>query len=152
MSGSDDNTARLWNVVTGKEVIKAIQLGSPVWAVDFDEDGKTVATGSEDSTVQLWKVSGFGTAVNLRDHFVLHISDGPIWWLKFHDDALGRSLGIASQDKTVRILRMNEVKTLFSNTYNLESEAEQQGGLIIAQGPAGEPQLMPMQAGNFVSK
>ncbi len=88
----------------------------------------------------------------LRDHFVLHISDGPIWWLKFHDDSEGHSLGIASQDKTVRILHMNELETLFSNADTLESEAEQQGGLVIAQGLSGEPQLMPLRLENFVPK
>jgi hypothetical protein len=49
-----NHAVRLWDVQSGKEAIKAIQHDSPVWVVDFDGDGKTLATGSEDSTVQLW--------------------------------------------------------------------------------------------------
>jgi hypothetical protein len=78
--------------------------------------------------------------VNLHDHFVLHIADGPIWWLKFHNGSDGQSLGIASQDKTVRVLYMNKLESLFLNPITRENEAEEQGGPIIADGPAGEPQ------------
>jgi hypothetical protein len=104
------------------------------------------------ATMAEWKVSGSGTAVNLYDHFVLHISDGPIWWLKFHDDSEGHKLGIASQDKTIRILRMSKLEPLFSNPGALEKEAEEQSGLSVAQGPAGDPQIVPMQPSNFATK
>jgi WD40 repeat protein len=152
LSGSDDKTMRLWDVASGKEAMRPIDHGSPVWAVDFDNDGKTIASGSEDSTVQLWKLSGSGTAVTLRDHFVFRISDGPIWWLKFHTDSNEDSLGIASQDKTVRVLHMSKLESLFSNPKKLEDEAEEQGGLVIGQGPNGEPQIVPMASEDFVAK
>ena len=152
VSGSDDKTMRLWNVASGKEAISPVNHGSPVWAVDFDDDGKTIASGSEDSTVQLWKITENGTKIDLHDHVVFRISDGPIWWLKFHGGSNEDSLGIASQDKTVRILRLSKLESLFSNPEKLQHEAEEQGGLVIGQGPNGEPQIAPIGFQSFVAK
>src|SRR5262249_10290527 len=104
----------------------------------------------EDSTVQLWSISSTGPAVSLFDHFTLRVSDGPIWWLKFHKSVNGFDLGIASQDKTVRILHVNKLDSLFSNPMKLMTEAEKQGGLAIAQGINGEPEVGPIRADQFV--
>ena len=147
MSGSDDNTARLWIVASGKEVIGHIEHNGPVWAVGFDPNGKSIETGDEDSIVQLWKLSSSGTTIQLRDHFVLRIADGPIWWLRFHDYAGHVYLGIASQDKTVRVVHMSALATLFSNPERLEEEAEERGGLIIGNGP-NRMEIVPMQYEN----
>src|SRR5262249_28676590 len=79
-SASADNTARLWDVATGKQVRKlgsepgfpagrpgpqAIPLGPPrpgahgnmVWAVAFSPDGRPLATTSLDGTAKLWEVA-----------------------------------------------------------------------------------------------
>ena len=57
-SGSDDDTVRLWDVATGR------QIGNPltghtgaVNSVAFSPDGKTLASGSDDDTVRLWDVA-----------------------------------------------------------------------------------------------
>ena len=57
-TGSDDGTARLWDVVTHR------QIGAPIirqyiasTAVAFSPDGKTLATGSDDGTARLWNVA-----------------------------------------------------------------------------------------------
>jgi WD40 repeat protein len=152
LSGSDDKTARLWDVASSKEIITPIQHNSPVWAVDFEPDGKLIATGSEDSTVQLWKLSSSGTATTLQDHFTFRVSDGPIWWLKFHSSDKQVYLGVASQDKTVRVFHMSGLAPLFSNLNHLELEAQDQGGLVIGQGLSGEPQIVPLKPEQFVSK
>ena len=56
-TGSDDGTARLWDVATHR------QIGAPmtadddyVRAVAFSPDGTTLATASEDGTARLWDV------------------------------------------------------------------------------------------------
>ena len=128
LSGSDDDTARLWNVASGKEIIDPIELNSPVWAVEFSPDGKTIVIGCEDSTVQSWELAISGTKASLHDHFVLQVSNGPIWWLRFQKSSNAVSLGIASQDRTVRILRMDELQTLFAHPDRLgEIDAETRG-------------------------
>ena len=147
LSGSDDNTARLWSVASGKEVIRPIEHNGPVWAVDFNPDGRSIATGDEDSIVRFWKLSGSGTTIQLRDHFVLRIADGPIWWLRFHDYAGQVYLGIASQDKAVRVIHMSALAILFSDPERLENEAEERGGLVVGDGPNGM-EIVPMQPQN----
>jgi WD40 repeat protein len=54
-NGSNDATARLWDVATGRQIGKPIDR--PVASVAFSPDGKTLATRRFDGTVQLWDVT-----------------------------------------------------------------------------------------------
>lgn len=45
LTGSDDHTARLWEVKTGKEM-HALKIGSRVSSIEFSPDGKTILTAS----------------------------------------------------------------------------------------------------------
>ena len=85
-----------------------------------------------------------GANATFHNHLVLRISNGPVWWLRFQKSAGAISLGIASQDRTVRILHMSELQTLFADPNRLENDAESRGGLVIGQGPDGEPEIMSM--------
>jgi WD40 repeat protein len=149
LSGSDDRTVRLWNVTSGKEIIKPIDHNSPVWAVSFAANGKYIASGTEDSAVRVWSVSGSGTGISLLDEFVLRICGGAIWWLKFHSSSTDVDLGIASEDKTVRVLHMNKLRSLFSNSSELAAEAAKQSGLVVGSGPDGTPQIEAIKLDNI---
>jgi WD40 repeat protein len=141
-TGSDDKTARLWSIDSGKEIMKPIEHESPVWAVDFGLDGKTIVTGSQDSTIQLWKLMINGDTATIQDRIVLRISDGPVWWMKFHKSGGTVNLGIGGQDRAVRVFRMDRFDALFSNPAKLEVEAGEQGGLMVGEKPSGEPQIV----------
>jgi WD40 repeat protein/uncharacterized caspase-like protein len=54
LSGSDDKTARLWDVVTGREIWRFGGHSKKVYSVAFSGDGRSILTGSEDSTARLW--------------------------------------------------------------------------------------------------
>ena len=56
LTGSDDNTARLWDVPTGHARGEPLQHESEVRAVAFSPDGQTVVTGSADNVARLWDV------------------------------------------------------------------------------------------------
>ena len=53
VSGSGDNTVRVWDSTTGKEVARMLHEG-PVNAVSFSPDGRLVVSGSGDKTVRVW--------------------------------------------------------------------------------------------------
>ena len=54
VSGSGDNTVRLWDVATGA-MLQTLQAHAVwVWGVAFSPDSKWLATGSADKTVRVW--------------------------------------------------------------------------------------------------
>ena len=55
VSGSYDNTARVWEASTGKEIARLTHDGA-VNSVAFSPDGRTLASGSHDNTIRLWRV------------------------------------------------------------------------------------------------
>jgi WD40 repeat protein/serine/threonine protein kinase len=54
LTGSDDNTARLWETTTGKPLGPPLRHQDWVRAVALSADGKIALTGSTDSTARLW--------------------------------------------------------------------------------------------------
>ncbi|MFM6375544.1 MAG: WD40 repeat domain-containing protein, partial [Microcystis panniformis] len=54
VSGSYDNTIRLWNVETGQEIRTLTGHDRSVSSVNFSPDGKTLVSGSWDKTIKLW--------------------------------------------------------------------------------------------------
>lgn len=63
----------------------------------FSPDGKTLASGSTDSTVKLWNVATKQEVATLKGH------KGPIWALAFSPD--GRTIASGSIDTTIRLWR-----------------------------------------------
>jgi WD40 repeat protein/serine/threonine protein kinase len=54
VTASDDNTARIWDAVTGQPVSPPLQHTDKVNQASFSPDGKRVVTASNDSTAQVW--------------------------------------------------------------------------------------------------
>ncbi|ORZ29211.1 WD40-repeat-containing domain protein [Catenaria anguillulae PL171] len=56
VSGSSDNTARLWNTETGAPIAILSGHTSRIWDLSSEPSGQYVATASGDGTVRLWDV------------------------------------------------------------------------------------------------
>ena len=97
VTGSDDNTARVWDL-SGPTPVATVLEGhkGAVWSVMFSPDGKRVVTGSLDHTARVWDVSGpTPVATVLEGH------RGLVWSVMFSPD--GKRVVTGSDDNTARV-------------------------------------------------
>jgi WD40 repeat protein len=67
VSGSDDNTARIWTLANGAAV-RSLNHGGPVVSVAARPDGKFLASASSNNTAKLWDVANGKQIAELRGH------------------------------------------------------------------------------------
>jgi WD40 repeat protein len=73
VSGSDDNTVRLWDI-KGNRVAQPFQgHEDSVNSVAFSPDGKLIVSGSGDKTVRLWDIKGNPVGQPFQGHEILSI-------------------------------------------------------------------------------
>jgi WD40 repeat protein len=95
VSGSYDNTVRVWDAQTG--VKRAVLEGHTdlVTSVAFSADGKQIVSGSEDETVRVWDAQTGVECAMLEGH------TEPVTSVAFSMD--GKQLISGSKDRTVRV-------------------------------------------------
>jgi WD40 repeat protein/serine/threonine protein kinase len=94
LTGCSDNTARLWDVATGRPLGQPLAHQGPVAAAAFSPDGKTVLTGCSDNTARLWD------AVTGRSLGQALMHEGPVQAVAFSPD--GKTVLTGSSDSTAR--------------------------------------------------
>ncbi len=95
-SGSDDNTIRLWDAMTGQPLGELFGHEFAVTSVAFSPDGKTLASGSFDDTIRLWDIA---TVEPLREPLRGH--ESTVTSVAFSPD--GKTLASGSFDDTIRL-------------------------------------------------
>jgi hypothetical protein len=95
VTASDDDTARIWDAESGKEMTVLKGHDNPVYAAAFSADGKSVVTASFDTNARIWDAESGKEIAILKGH------DHSLWSAAFSGD--GQRVVTASQDKTARI-------------------------------------------------
>ena len=95
VTASSDQTARLWDAESGKEIAVLKAHTGLVLAASFSPDGKRVVTASSDQTARLWD------AESGKEIAVLKAHEGGALMASWRRD--GRRLVTAGQDRVARI-------------------------------------------------
>ena len=68
ISGSGDNTLKVWNLETGEELFTFTGHTKPIRAVAVTPDGKQVISGSGDNTLKVWDIKTGKAVFTLTGH------------------------------------------------------------------------------------
>ncbi len=93
--GWDNDSIKLWDVVTGRNTATLRGHTNSVWSVAYSANGKTIASGSRDQTVRLWDVATGKNTSTLKGH-----TDG-VTTVAFSPD--GTVLASGGDDSTIRL-------------------------------------------------
>jgi len=103
VSANQDQTAKLWDVRTGRELRTFIGHTGMVWRLAVSADGATLATASNDGTLRVWDI-GTGRLRYTRRH------GGPVWAVAISPD--GRLVASGSADRTLRVWSLADGRAL----------------------------------------
>ena len=78
VSGSDDQTVKLWDLQTGGVVKTFLGHTGVVWSVSISADLTTIASGSHDHTIHLWDIqTGECHQTIKQQHTIKHVCFSP---------------------------------------------------------------------------
>jgi WD40 repeat protein/serine/threonine protein kinase/tetratricopeptide (TPR) repeat protein len=95
VSGSDDETVRIWDLATGGEAKVLGRHEGRVYSVAYSPDGTRVASHGEDEVVKIWDVQSHSEVMTLRHHadYISRVSFSPD----------GKLIASGSYDGTVKL-------------------------------------------------
>lgn len=91
----DDRVIRIWDVVSGKQLMTLSGHSDKVWAASVSPDGNSLASGSDDQTAIIWDARTGEQTATLKGHTG--------WITSVAYSADGTKLATASRDRSVRI-------------------------------------------------
>jgi WD40 repeat protein len=140
-----DNTLRLWDAATGRELRVLSGHESLVLSVAFNPDGKTIVSGSADKTLKLWDAATGGELYTLSGH------TDEVHSVAFSPD--GKRIISGSKDKTAKLWDTatgREIRTLSGHSSKVGSAVFSPNGKIIASSSWGTIKLWDTETGREI--
>lgn len=114
ISGSYDNTIKLWDLSTGESISTLIGHNSTVYSVAMSPDRQTVISGSDDGTIKLWNSATGELTRSLRDSPSQRDAATKVQSVAMTQD--GQKFVSAGDDRTVKIWQLDNGQLLHSLT------------------------------------
>jgi WD40 repeat protein len=114
ISGSWDNTLKVWDLETGEELFTLRGHTFPVTSVAVTPDGKLAISGSWDKTLRVWDLEAKKELFTLRGHTLL------VTAIAVTPD--GKRVISGSLDKTLRVWDLEARKELFNITLKVPNQ------------------------------
>jgi len=145
VSGSWDNTARVWEAFTGREVARMTHDNFVV-SVAFSPDGKYIVSGSWDKTARVWEMAT-GNEVARMTH------DGAVVSVAFSPD--GKHVVSGSRDNTARVWEVftgREVARMTHDNLVVSVAFSPDGKYIVSGSWDKTARVWEMATGNEVAR
>jgi serine/threonine protein kinase len=131
ITGSDDQTIRVWNVDTGQQLLNLTGHTSTIKSLVVKSDGSMLVSGSDDQTIKLWNLGSGQELGTLKGHtsYLNAVVISPD----------GRLLASASADQTVRIWDLatkQELRLLTGHSSYVNSIVFSPDGKLLASASA----------------
>lgn len=143
LTSSDDSTAKLWEIASGREVRMFSGHAFGIYSAAFSPDGKLVVTGSVDETVKIWDV-----ATGLEIH-TLEGHAGYVGSVVFSPD--GHYVLSGSDDQTAKLWSVatgTHLRTFSGHSDRVGSVAFSPNGRLVLTGSAdGTAKLWNVETG-----
>jgi WD40 repeat protein len=95
VTGGSDHLVRIWDIVTGEQLMALSGHSDMIWSVAVSPDGHTLASTSADKTAKIWSADTGQEIATLRGH------TDDMGQVGFAPD--GKKMATASSDRTVKV-------------------------------------------------
>ena len=139
-SGSGDNTVKIWEVESGRELRTLSGHTDTVLSIAFSPDGKHIVSGSDDNSVQIWDVESGNKLQGFSGRRAAYSPDGR--YIAFVASGGGRTIKIWD------VNRGRELRTLSGHTDSVLSIAYSPDGKYIVTGSANNDKTVKIWDAN----
>lgn len=145
VSGSNDNTIKIWNMHTGKSLHTLSGHSRGVNSIAISRDGRTLASGSDDKTIKIWNLLTGKLLRTLNGHSDLVAS------VAFSPNE--QILASGSSDGTINLWDYRTGKLLRTLTWSIgaNSVAFSPDGQTLASGSSHKIKLWNLRTGKLFS-
>ena len=129
VSGSEDNTIKIWQLKTGRLVRTLIGHTNWISSLAITPDGEMLVSGSGDNTIKIWQLKTGQLVRTLTSH------TGSVYTLAISAD--GQTIASGSGDNTIKIWQLKTgqlVRTLTRHSYAVNSLAISPDGQTLVSG------------------